>query len=313
VREETPVSLLLHAISDAAAEGFDTLGVSGGEPLLYRDLRQLLQLAGSLGLITTVTTNGMLITAAVLDELQPHLRLLAISLDGTPESHNHMRASPRAFEVMASRLDLVRAAGIPFGFIFTLTQHNLDELEWVAAFALEQGAALLQVHALEEVGRASSGELRGAAPDDREAGHAYLETLRLQAEVGERLYVQFDYVELPTAREHPELLFADDGPIDVHQPLSELVSPLVIETDATVVPLQHGFGRAFVLGSLHAEPLPALAARWRAHGHQRFRALCRQTLAQQLVHRRWPLMNWYDEVSRASRRIDARADTLAMV
>lgn len=304
VREELPVALLERALCDGAAEGYDTLGISGGEPLLYRDLPQLLRLARSLELITTVTTNGMLITAATLEKLQPHLRLLAISLDGTPSSHNRMRASPRAFDVMAGNLELVRAAGIPFGFIFTLTQYNLDELEWVAAFALEQGAALLQIHPLEEVGRASSGELRGAAPDGREAGHAYLEVLRLQAETGDRMYVQFDFVASVTARQHPELLFADNGPVNVDRRLADLVSPLVIETDGAVVPLQHGFGRAFVLGNLHAESLPTMATRWRTQGHEHFRELCRRTLAQRLAHKGWPLMNWYDVVSRASRRCD---------
>lgn len=303
-REELPIALLERAVRDAAAEGYDTLGVSGGEPLLYRDLPQLLALARSLALITTVTTNGMLVTVPTLEKIRPHLQLLAISLDGIPSSHNRMRASPRAFDVMAGNLELVRAAGIPFGFIFTLTQYNLDELEWVAAFALEQGAALLQIHPLEEVGRAASGELHGAAPDGREASHAYVEVLRLQAELGARMYVQFDYVPAPTAREHPELLFADGGPVDVRLPLSALVSPLVIETDGSVVPLQHGFGRAFQLGNLHHEALATMALRWRHESCELFRALCRRTLAERLARKGWPLISWYDVVARASRRSD---------
>lgn len=303
-REELSLALLEQGLRDAAAEGYDTLGVSGGEPLLYRDLPQLLAVARSLALITTVTTNGMLITAPALEKLQPHLQLLAISLDGVPSSHNRMRASSRAFDMMEGNLELVRAAGIPFGFIFTLTQYNLDELEWVAAFALEQGAALLQIHPLEEVGRAASAELHGAVPDGREASHAYVEVLRLQAELCARMYVQFDYVPAPTAREHPEMLFADGGPVDVRLPLAVLVSPLVIETDGSVVPLQHGFGRAFQLGNLHHEPLATMALRWRHESYALFRTLCRRTLAERLARNGWPLINWYDILARASRRSD---------
>jgi MoaA/NifB/PqqE/SkfB family radical SAM enzyme len=51
-----------------------------------------------------------------------------------------MRASPHAFAQMASRLKGLRSSGIPFGFIFTLTQQNVHELQWVADFAAEQGA-----------------------------------------------------------------------------------------------------------------------------------------------------------------------------
>jgi MoaA/NifB/PqqE/SkfB family radical SAM enzyme len=75
-----------------------------------------------------------------------------------------MCADPRAFSTMAARLEGVRRSGIPFGFIFTLTQFNLHELEWVAGFALQQGARLLQIHPLEEAGRAAE-RLAGARPD----------------------------------------------------------------------------------------------------------------------------------------------------
>ena len=44
----------------------------------------------------------------------------------------------------------------------------------MAQFAREQGARLLQVHPLEEEGRAGS-ELHGAAPDELEIAHAFIE------------------------------------------------------------------------------------------------------------------------------------------
>src|ERR1700732_2069259 len=144
-RGELPVALLADALTDAAAEGYTVASFSGGEPLLYRPLRELLDHAHGRGMATTVTSNGML-------------------LDGTPASHDRMRADPRAFATMASRLGRLRDSGIPFGFIFTLTQHNLHELEWVAGFAVEQGARLLQIHPLEAAGRATE-ELAESFPD----------------------------------------------------------------------------------------------------------------------------------------------------
>ncbi len=80
---------------------------------------------------------------------------------------------------MAKNLEYLRQVKISFGFIFTLTLFNLDELAWVAQFAREQGARLLQVHPLEEEGRAGS-ELHGAAPDELEIAHAFIEVARLQ-------------------------------------------------------------------------------------------------------------------------------------
>jgi MoaA/NifB/PqqE/SkfB family radical SAM enzyme len=298
-RAELPIEVLRVLLAEAAAEGFDTLGISGGEPLLYSQLAALLRAGREEGMVTTVTTNGMLLTRPLLARIGEHLQLLAISLDGTPASHARMRGSPKAFSAMEGNLELVRAARVPFGFIFTLTQFNLDELEWVAQFALTQGATLLQIHPLEEVGRARM-TLSGAAPDAQEESHAFVEALKLQAQLGERLHVQVDLVPLAVARSQPELLFAEDDPPPPASRLSDLVCPLVVETDGTLSPLQYGFGREFALGNLLEHSLADLASAWRANGYGRFRKLCREVLRRRLAAGGWPMMNWYEVVARAS-------------
>jgi len=213
-----------------------------------------------------------------------------------------MRGSPRAFETMASRLPAVRQAGIPFGFIFTLTQYNLDELEWVVEFALEQGARLLQVHPLEDVGRARQA-LAGARPDEIEVSYAYLEVCRLQARAGDRLYIQFDVVDRSALERDPGRVFADalpEAPDVDHRPLAQLVAPLVIEPDGMVVPLEYGFGRAYALGTLHERALPELAAQWKATRYPAFRALCQRVFADLTAPAALPFVNWYEEVGIAA-------------
>ena len=154
-----------------------------------------------------------------------------------------MRNAPLAFERMRANLDGVRKTGIPFGFIFTLTQHNLHELRWVTAFAVEQGASLLQIHPLEEVGRGMT-ELRGQRPDEIEASFAYLQTIRMQTEVGNTLAVRVDLVDRERLREAADRLNA--GTCDIRaedRKLSDIINPLIIEPDGAVVPLQYGFSR----------------------------------------------------------------------
>src|SRR5215212_9230707 len=84
-----------------------------------------------------------------------------------------MRAHDRAFATMAARLPGLRASGIPFAFITTLTLHNAHELPWLMDFAAEQGAAMLQVHPLDGRGRAVEG-LLDQRPDAVELGAALL-------------------------------------------------------------------------------------------------------------------------------------------
>ncbi len=293
-RGELGADLLCDAIVGARAEGYTVVSISGGEPLMYRPLAQLLVQAHACGMLTTVTTNGMLLTQRQLTELSGLLDLLAISLDGPPESHNRMRASPQAFGKMLSRLDGLRDSGIPFGFIFTLTQRNVHELDWVASFAADQGARLLQIHPLEEVGRAQT-LLAGERPDALESSFAFLEATRIRELYDDRLVVQLDLVHGDLLRAQPERGYADSTR-DASN-LSDLVSPLVIEANGMVVPLQYGFAPAFALGSLFDASLGELAARWRREHATEFHQLCRQAFEDVTAPTDLPFANWYEVVA----------------
>lgn len=301
-RDELEVALLRDAINDAADAGFTVVSFSGGEPLMYDGLRQLLDHAHAREMLTTVTTNGTLLDRRRLDTLRGGADLLAISLDGVPDSHNVIRASPRAFERMSTRLDAVRATGIPFGFIFTLTQYNVNELQWVADFAVREGARLLQVHPLDDVGRARV-KMAGEGPDEIESACAFVEVARLQEELGDQIVVHVDLIDRDFMREHPERVFADEAAQDWSSlPFSEIVSPLVIEADGTVVPVQHGFAREFALGSLHSSRLSELMETWRAESYGRFRELCRRVFRETTRPAELPFFNWYETLGRMAAR-----------
>lgn len=113
VSEQLEIDLLQTVVADAAAIGYRVMSVSGGEPLLYPELGKLLRAAHAAGLVTTVTTNGMLLDQRQLNVLGADCDLVAISLDGIPESHNFMRNSSRAFDDMCARLPGLRAPGSP--------------------------------------------------------------------------------------------------------------------------------------------------------------------------------------------------------
>lgn len=293
-RDQLSVTLLSDAITDASEEGYTLASFSGGEPLLYKPLRQLLDHAHECGMITTVASNGMLLDERHLEMLHGSADVLAISIDGIPTSHNRMRGAEQAFESMVSRLEGVRQSGIPFGFIFTLTQYNLNELDWVTHFALEQGAKLLQIHPLEDVGRAS-GILSGSRPDELESAYAYLEVARIQKLVGDRLCIQLDFADRELLRTNPDCAFASElsaeGTIRL---LADLVSPLIIEADATVVPIGYGFARRYALGNLHTARLRELAIAWRCERYLAFRNLCRRVLEEATIPHEFPFINWYE-------------------
>lgn len=300
---ELPVEALEVLLGEVVEEGFNAVGVSGGEPLTYRPLPRLLASARSQGLFTTVTTNGLLLSERRLEAIAPHVSLLAISIDGTRRSHDHLRGEG-AFDRMQARLAGVRDAGVPFGLIFTLTLHNLHELAGAAAFAVAEGARLLQIHPLEQVGRAREQGL--VPPDDAELAYAFLEVARLQQEYGDRLSFQLDVADRPLIEREPCRAFAVSTP-DLRGieelPLATLVSPLVLQEDGAVVPVQHGFGSDYAIAHLNRGSFRTQAARWKREQYPRFLALSRGVWAE-LRERpeHLPFTNWYAAITEASRR-----------
>ncbi len=57
---ELPVAALEEFLAEVGEEGFNAVGISGGEPLTHRPLPRLLASARRLGLYASVTTNGLL-------------------------------------------------------------------------------------------------------------------------------------------------------------------------------------------------------------------------------------------------------------
>jgi len=293
--------ILKAALTDAYSQGYGTASFSGGEPTLYKALPALLGHAHDLGMLTGIVSNGMLLDEKRLKSIQGVTDILAISLDGIPASHNRNRASERAFDAMKARLEGVRQSNILFGFLFTLTQTNLDELDWVAHFALEQGAKLLQVHPLEHTGRAVETMLE-EVPDETEMAYAFTEAFRLQAEMGNQLYIHLDIATRQALRNDPARVFADGIRTEQNAPLlADLISPLIIEADGTVMPIEYGLDSRFKLGNINTARLNDLIPPWRRNIYPDFVRLCKSAFAEIISPNTPAFLNWYEILTRTVR------------
>ncbi|BBO82271.1 radical SAM protein [Desulfosarcina ovata] len=72
---------------EAAELGYNFVGVSGGEPLLWDGLYAFLHDVRELGFSTAITTNGTLIDESSVKQLRDHVGLVSVSVDGPPEQH----------------------------------------------------------------------------------------------------------------------------------------------------------------------------------------------------------------------------------
>lgn len=299
--EALDLAILKDALDDLANEEYNWTSFSGGEPLVYEPLPELSSHAKSLAMKTTLVTNGMLLTGKRLDAIENDIVGLVISLDGKPDSHNRMRNSARAFESMSRNLAELQRRQISFGFLFTLTQNNLDELPWVVNFCLNTGANGLLIHPLEEAGNASS-QLPGKEPDAIESAHAWALVDHLKEKLAGRLNIQLDLVHTRALEQSPEQFFLGTCANTLQGNLSDLLSVIVIEPDGEVVPLQYGFPREYSLGNLHDARIRDMVSAWKKHTVPRLFELSTE-LRESLNCEGSPrFINWYAEMEKQARQ-----------
>jgi MoaA/NifB/PqqE/SkfB family radical SAM enzyme len=286
--------MLSACLADAVALGYRELVVSGAEPLLYEPLSELLAGARALGMRTRIVSNGTLATANRWGWLAPLIDAAAVAVDGTPSEHDAIRRSSGAFVAAVKNLEALRGSGVPFGLSFTLTQHNVDSLDFVVHLAARYGAHSVEVHPLALHGRAT-GE-RPLRPDSGELSFALIEAARLGRELGVPVLV--DALTADQLRSHRAALV----PTRPVAQLSAVVPHLIVDADATVLPLTHHINPRFALGSLEQDRLLTLARGWlRAGRADALVETCARAWAD-LTASPQPAVHWYDEVAARSRR-----------
>ena len=112
--------------------GVSFLGFEGGEPLLRKDVGEILEEAHA-RFHTSLVTNGWLLEHR-LPEIARHLDLLFVSLDGVGATHDRLRGIPRSFERAVQGIRSSRSE-VPTVISHTVTRDNLDHAERVVELA----------------------------------------------------------------------------------------------------------------------------------------------------------------------------------
>ena len=117
--------------------------LTGGEPLLRRDILEIVRRAADRGLWVVVGTNGVRITENLAKLLaEAGARGLSLSLDALdPDRHDRFRKVRGAWRNTVEGAAILDRAGLPFIVQTTAGSHNLGELEAIADFAHDRLAA----------------------------------------------------------------------------------------------------------------------------------------------------------------------------
>ena len=145
-RRELETEDWVRVFAQARGLGVLQLALTGGEPMLRRDLAALCEGAREAGLYSSLITAGTLFTreraealrAAGLDHVQ-------ISIQSPNPEENDRIAGNRSFEKKIASARVAKELGFPLTINCVLHRQNLDRIEELLELALELGAQRLEL------------------------------------------------------------------------------------------------------------------------------------------------------------------------
>jgi len=142
--EELSTSDCIRIIEDARLLGASTVVFSGGEPLLRKDLFELISFARNKHLKTCITSNGLLLDdKAGLDLFTSGINVVNISLEGPKEVHDILRGKG-SFKKALSALDSLKKYNIESTIATMVSSYNYKHLKYVVEIAKEKGATTIK-------------------------------------------------------------------------------------------------------------------------------------------------------------------------
>ena len=143
-RSELGTDECFRVIDEIAAFAPECMTIlTGGEPLLRRDILEIVRRAAERELWVVVGTNGVRITENVARRLaEAGARGLSLSLDALdPDRHDRFRRVRGAWQNTVEGAQILNTTGLPFIVQTTAGSHNLGELDAIADFVHDRLAA----------------------------------------------------------------------------------------------------------------------------------------------------------------------------
>ncbi|MGI9385391.1 MAG: heme d1 biosynthesis radical SAM protein NirJ, partial [Methyloligellaceae bacterium] len=145
---------VFEVMDDLKAFRVPVLILSGGEPLLRRDIFEISRRAKEMGFYVGLSTNGALISVYNIEAIAGvGYDYVGISLDGIGATHDRFRGKDGAFKASLDGLRACRRHGIKVGLRFTMTVDNHGELPELLALADAEGVDKFYLSHLVYAGR----------------------------------------------------------------------------------------------------------------------------------------------------------------
>lgn len=303
LKEMLDIEALKRFLAYAFEQGFNNISVSGGEPFLYSHLEELFKFSRSLGYQNTMASNGLLLQSERNQRILEYVDLIAISVDGPPGLHDHIRQQAGAYEKMMKGIDVLKRMNKPFGFIHTITPQSWQSLLWLAEMAAEKGAGLLQLHPLEMYGRAAN-TLSDHYFDDTLAHQAYILCNYLHSKYADKMVVQLDLLHRDYIETFPQIVNAFGRQCAQKGGLANMLDTIIVEETGRILPVSYGFSNKLAIGNVHSFG-DDLFERFIAEKIPVIKEIFRETLHKIINDKEADIVNWNELLVNESRNMEA--------
>jgi len=142
-------------IDDISGYAKPVMVLSGGEPLLRKDVFDIAKYGIGKGLRMCLATNGSLVTGEIAMKIKTAgIRMVSLSLDGsTAEVHDNFRNQKGAFDGVMNAARLFKKYGVEFLINSSFTKRNQQEIPKVYRLAKQLGATAWYMFMIVPTGR----------------------------------------------------------------------------------------------------------------------------------------------------------------
>ena len=144
------------AIHEARPMGLQAVKLTGGEPVLHPQFRDIVSMLDDENLVISIETNGTLIDNDLAGFLKQrkHVSFISVSLDGADEkTHESLRAVRGSFEQAISGIRNLVDQGFRPQLICTLHRGNVSQMGEVIKLAEDLGCGSLKFNHVQKMGR----------------------------------------------------------------------------------------------------------------------------------------------------------------
>ncbi|MBR3887534.1 MAG: radical SAM protein [Clostridia bacterium] len=134
------------------------INVTGGEPLVRKDLFEVMKYAKSLGFEWGMTTNGILLDDENIQKCkEAGMCTISISIDGLKDTHDEFRGVPGSYEKIIENIKKLKAASFVDHIQVTtvFNKSNIDQLESLYPIMKDLKLDSWRLASIDPIGRAN--------------------------------------------------------------------------------------------------------------------------------------------------------------